>query len=423
MNILIINASIITQNKQRKYIPRGFIVIKRSEIKKIGSGDPNMADIKVRGGYKIIDASGLLVLPGLINAHVHLGDSIFQGLLNGKHTLEDYLRETEEIIEKTDLIEKERDTIVEYSLAKLIRAGTTTICGGRVADCANSWGVRNVSGYMVMNSPKLKALSINLQEQYTKEYRRNKNIGISYPAIFLHSLNKIDIGTISPVKKILKRFSDTVLILHTAETRKQEEEVRKKFGMGSIDFLYKNGLLNQKTILVHCNWLNQKDLSLIKKCKASVVQCLSSNLNVADKVLNLKDVIKKNIKICLATDGIATSETFSVLNEARRCFLYYQRKNGKHNITEQKCLDLITIEAAKVLGIDDIIGSIEENKRADLAFFRKLNKKSLLGSIGDVSGVIIDGNVKIWKNKLLVSNDKKIIKKFSKVLNKVRASI
>lgn len=421
MNILITNASIITQNRQRKYIPRGFVIIDGNEIKRVGSGDPNTADLKSE--YHVIDAKGLFVLPGFINAHVHLGESIFQGLLKGQHSLEDYLRETEKIIEKTDLIEKERGASANYSLMKLIRTGTTTICGGRVANYANQWGVRNKSCYMVMNSSKLKKFSINLQEQYTEEYKKNKDVDISYPAIFIHSLNKIDVGTISSAKKILKKFPDTILTLHIAETKKQEKEVRRKFGMGSVDFLYKNGLLNKKTVLVHCNWLSQKDLSLIKKCKASIVQCLSSNINVADRVLNLKDVIKRDIKICLATDGVATSGTFSVLDEAKRCFLYYQRKRGQYNITEQKCLDLITIEAARVLSLDDVIGSIERNKRADLVFCRKLNKKSLFKSIGDISGVIIDGNVKMWENKLLIFNDKKITEKFFEVLNRVKASI
>ena len=76
-----------------------------------------------------------------------------------------------------------------------------------------------------------------------------------------------------------------------------------------------------------------------------------------------------------------------------------------------------------MLGLDDAIGSIEKNKRADLVFCRKLNKKSLFKSIGDISGVVVDGNIKIWEGELLISNDKKITEKFAEVLNKVKALI
>ena len=420
MNILIINASILTQNKRRVYIPHGFIVVKKNKIEKVSSGNPELADLKK--DYKIIDAGGLLVLPGFINAHVHLGESVFQGLLKGKYSLEDYLEATEEITRKTNLIEKERGVIADYSLLHLMRAGTTTICGGRVADFANRWGIRNVSGYMVMNSFKLKKLSTDLEERYAKEYKKNKKISICYPAIFLHSLNKIDMRAMPSVKKILKKFPDARLILHIAETKNQEAEIKRKFGLDSIEFLRKNNLLNEKTIFIHGNWFSRGDLLLVKKYKSSLVQCLSSNINVADKVLNLRDVVKEDIKACLATDGLVTSGTFSVLAEAKKCFLYYQKKHNKDkSFSQQKCLDLITIDAAKVLGLGDVVGSIEKNKKADLIFVRnnKTRPENLLKKIGEVRGVMIDGVVKMWDYRLLNFDESIIISRFNSLVGHI----
>lgn len=416
MKTLIINAYILTQNKQRRYIPHGFIIVKDDKIQKVSLGDPELIDFK--NCSNIIDAKNLIVLPGFINAHVHLGESAFQGLFKGKYSLEDYLKVTEEITQKTDLIERGRKMIADYSLLHLIRAGTTTICGGRVVDFANKWGIRNVSGYMVMNSFKLKALSTDLEKQYNQEYKKIKKRSISYPALFIHSLNRIDLRVMLFVKKILKRFPATRLILHIAETKNQEQEIKKNFGLGSVGFLKKNNLLNKKTILIHCNWISQDDLLLVKKYQSSLVQCLSSNINIADNVLDLKEVVKNNIRVCLATDGVVTSGTFSVLKEAQRCFLYYQKKqsNGQ-NISQQKCLDLVTIEAAKVLGLDKIIGSIERNKKADLVFLKNNRGgiDKLLEKINGVHGVIIDGVVKMWDSQLLGINDKIITKKFNEL--------
>lgn len=418
MNLLIINAAILTQNKRRRHIPHGFIVVRKDKIDKVSSGDPKPNDFK--SGYKVINAKNLIVLPGFVNAHVHLGESIFQGLLKGKYSLEDYLKVTEEITRKTDLVEKERKIVADYSLLHLMKAGTTTICGGRVAGFANKWRIRNVSGYMVMNSSKLKALSIGLERQYTREYKKNKKISISYPAIFLHSLNKIDMAAMSSVKKILKSFPDVRLVLHIAETKNQEREIEEELGMSSVEFLEKNNLLNRRTILIHGNWFSQNDLSLIKKRQSSIVQCLSSNINVADKVLNLNDVIGIGIKVCLATDGVATSGTFSILEEARRCFSYY-----KNSISQQKCLDLITIDAAKVLGLNNTIGSIEKNKKADL-FFVKNNKRDdgdLFQNIGEIYGVMVDGGFKIWDSELLENDESGIINKFNLLVVKIKELI
>jgi 5-methylthioadenosine/S-adenosylhomocysteine deaminase len=418
MRILIINASIATQNKHRKYIPHGFIVVEKDKIKKISSGNPKSIDFKK--GYKVINANGLIVLPGFINAHVHLGESIFHGLFSGKYSLENYLRVTGEITQRTNLIEKERKTIADYSLLNLIKTGVTTICGGRVADLANQWGIRNVSGYMVMNSYKLRALSADLENQFVREYKKNNKTNICYPAIFLHSLNKIDAHIIPSVKRILKKFPDARLILHIAETKNQEEEVKERLGLSSVEFLIKNSLLNKKTILIHGNWLTGNDLQLVKKYQASVVQCLSSNINVADNVLNLVNVIKKDIKACLATDGLVTSGTFSVLAEAVKCFFYYKKRG--QNISQQKCLDLITIDAAKVLGLDHIVGSIEKGKKADLVFCRGMGfcENNPLNNIKEVEGIVIDGVVKMWEYRLLGFNEKLIIKKFNTLSAKVK---
>lgn len=338
MRILIKNATIITQNKNRKIIPFGFIIINNDRIVKIGNGTPLIK----KGNYsKIINASNLIILPGLINAHVHLGESAYQKLFKGSFDLEDYLQTTEEITRRTNLIEKERKTIANYSLLQLLKSNTTTIAGGRTRESAEFLGMRNISGYMVMDSFKLRQLSINLEKNFLKEYKKIKKNKLCRPALFLHSLNWINPKVLPVVKKLLKKFPDLLLFIHIAETKLQEQEIKKKFGLSSVAVLKKNCLLNKQTVLVHGNWLNSNDFELIKKNRAALVHCLSSNLRVADRHLNLKEVLQKKIPACLATDGIVTSRAFNILEETQRCFRYYKQNNQP--ISFQSLLDLITI--------------------------------------------------------------------------------
>ena len=425
MKILIKNAAIVTQNKKREYISKGFIVIKNDKLEKIIEGNPRDRDIKKSD--KIIDAKGMIVLPGLVNAHIHLGESIFEDFFKGDYSLEHYLKVTNELTEKTDLIEKGRKIIAYYSLLNLIKNGITTVCGGRTTDLSECWGMRNVSGYMLMDSFKLKKFSTDLEGKFKEEYKKIKKTKLSYPALFIHSLNTIDLALIKNVKEILNIYPETRLILHVMETKKQEREIINKFRKSSIEFLYQRGLLTDKTILIHGNWIKNADIKLVKKCRASIVHCLSSNLKVADKTLNLNKIIKNEIKSCIATDGLITSGTFSVLDEAKKCFVYHNI-NQKNSISFQKIFDMITIDAAKVLGLENIIGSIEKGKKADIVFIKKEIAdenviKMIINGKHEIYGVILDGKLKMWDKRMLMIDEKKIISKFRTLTKRIKEEI
>lgn len=428
MRILIKNVFIVTQNKKREYIPHGFIVIKNDKFEKIIDGDPENEDIKKAN--KTIDAKKMVILPGLVNAHIHLGESIFEDFFKGEYSLEHYLTVTNELTRRTDLIEGGRKIITDYSLLNLIKNGTTTICGGRTVDSSERWGIRNVSGYMLMNSFKLDFFSTEIEKKFREEYKKIKKTKLSYPALFVHSLNMVSPSLINNAKEILNKYPETRLILHIAETKKQELEIQNRFSKSSIEFLYQKGLLNNKTILIHGNWIRNEDMRIIKKCKTSIVHCLSSNLKVADKTLNLNKIIKNGIKSCIATDGLVTSGTFSILDEASKCFIYYNHKQNVNNnsISFQKILDLITIDAAKVLGLENIVGSIEKGKKADMIFIKKedIGKniiRDIIKNRHEVQSVILDGKIKVWNKRVLVANEKKVVNRFRTLTKKIKKEV
>jgi 5-methylthioadenosine/S-adenosylhomocysteine deaminase len=428
MKILIKNVSIITQNKKREYIPVGFIVIKNDKLEKIVDGNPEEKDTK--GVDKIINARKMVVMPGFINAHVHLGESVFADFFSGQYSLEYYLEMTNKLTKKTDLIENERGVIADYSLLNLIKKGTTTICGGRTTDQSEYWGMRNLSGYMLMNSFKLKEFSTDVEKKFKKEYEKIKRTRLSYPSLFVHSLDVVTPGLIKIIKNILHEYPDVRLVLHVAETKKHEQGIFAKFGVSSINFLYKNGLLNNRTILVHGNWINSGDMKIVKKCNASIVHCLSSNINVADKILNLKMAIKNGIRTCIATDGVVTSGTFSVLDEAARCYVYYKCSKNKNNnlFSFQKILDMITIDAAEVLGLESIIGSIEEGKRADLVFVEKGKTQisaleNIIKEKQKICCVMLDGKLKMWNNKMLTMDECGVMNRFRTLTKKIKKEV
>jgi len=165
--MIIINTTIITQNDTRQIIARGFIYIKDSEIVAMGSGEYS-GDLSIVG--EIIDGAEYIVSPGFINAHVHLGETIYANFVKESLPLQEYLETTNKIFLKSEAIEREREIICDYSLLQLIKNGTTTIAGGRTHRSGERSGILNISGYMLMQSPKLGKFSKGIEKQFQQFY-------------------------------------------------------------------------------------------------------------------------------------------------------------------------------------------------------------------------------------------------------------
>ena len=419
------NATIVTQNAQRKILPTASIVVEDGIIKKIST-----RNIPKRAFEKEIDASGYILFPGFINAHVHLGESIYKSFLPQNLSLQGYLKATENIVKKSPLIENSRGVVNNYSLMLLLKSGTTTVCGGRTMETGESFGLRNISGFMIMRSYKLGKYYDQLEFQFAKEYLLACRSKFSKHAIFVHSLNRVDLKKLREIRNVLNKFPDTKLIIHLSETKHDEQKVKQKLGESSTRVLSKHNLLNKNTIAVHCNYVDNRDFELIKKSGATIVHCLSSNLRVDDTTLEIEKVLAKNIPICLGTDGLATSNSLDILAEAKLVYLYHNRF-GSRKVTHQKVFDMITIDAAEALGVSQEIGSVEVGKKADLVFIRKdhplVEESDPIKSIifyaqsSMISGVMINGELKIWNGKF--AKEKKLAKDFSELQEKIRKQI
>jgi len=217
-------------------------------------------------------------------------------------------------------------------------------------------------------------------------------------------------------------------MVHVAETFEGEQEVLKKYGKSSIKVLDEFQLLNEKTLIAHATFTHDDDLRLIKLREASVVCCPTSNIVISGSILNIKKILSHKINCCIGTDGIVTGATFDLLREAHFAYIYNRVNQVYKNIVgTQEILDMITINAARALGMEKELGSIEIGKKADLLF---IEGQTLLTKAQDIPyslifhedgrsvfGVMIDGELKLW-NRLLVGtskSEKSIIDKYSRL--------
>jgi len=396
MEKIIYNCSIITQNKNRKIIPRGYIVF-GEKIKKVGEGNPSKNFLKK---YESYDLRGQIITPGFINTHIHLGETLFRRIVKKNTTLHSYLKITENFYKKNPQIESKRKIISNYSLLLATKSGTTTICGGRVRKYSRTWGIRNISGFMLMKSAKLSKYydrSMVLQNALRQSTELNKT------GVFIHSLNTVDQKKLEQIQKLLlKIHSPFIIMIHVAESLRNENEIKKKWGAGSVTILNNYKLLTPHTLLIHGTFFTNNDLTLIKKYKVKIAHCPSSNLLLSGHTLQIKKLLNKGIRCSIATDGYATSGTLDVLEEARRAYLIHKKK-----ISAQQIFDMITIDAAHCLSIERITGSLEKKKYADFTIIKpqsrlklKRTPRLLLTQKNTVTGVIVNGKW-LWKNEKL----------------------
>lgn len=350
---LIKNALLITMCHNQSF--EGDILIKNGVIKKIGK------NLKVNKG-RIIDGSNLVILPGLINAHFHFGETVFRGLIK-KGNLEDYLKFTIDFNKKHKNYDEFRVSSANISATESMLTGTTMVCASRNWEIARKCGLRAIACYPLMKTQKIKSFLNNIPSQYEIALK-NKTPLISI-GIFLHSLPYVNQNILKILKKLMKQGKISLLTVHTGESKAEVEKTVKLYGKKPIEVLNQYGLLNKKTLLVHCVHLSKNEKNLILKKKPAVCLCPISNLQLKEKLPDINFFLNNNVRFCLGTDGLATGGSASLLSVAKITGLLFN--NPK--LTEKKLLSLITKDAANCLSKK--LGIIKEGMPADLAMFSR----------------------------------------------------
>jgi 5-methylthioadenosine/S-adenosylhomocysteine deaminase len=159
-----------------------------------------------------------------------------------------------------------------------------------------------------------------------------------------------------------------ILHIHLAETRHEQAQMTKQNGMRVIEYLDSIGALSKKMLAAHCVWLTKSEIQLLAKAGVSVAHCPVSNMKLADGgVAPLPEMFDAGISVGLGTDGAASNNSLDMFDTVKMCALIHKATRWDPTILKvQKALDLVTIEGAQALGVEEEIGSLEVGKRADL---------------------------------------------------------
>lgn len=418
-NLILKDSDILTREKGRWVLKsRASVIIKNEYINKISFDKVSFKN------YQALDCRNKIIMPGLCNAHLHLGDTIFRGIINNV-TLNEYLKKTERYNKKfNDFFRRKISSAL--TLLDLIRNGTTSCCVARgwpLLKDVDFFGMNILTGYVLMNIKRLEEDYKNFEKKffiYKKEIKEfSPNLKI---AIFIHSLELIDKNLLMKLKRIIET-EKIKLVIHAGEVIRRNKK-------SDLEVLAEYGLLSRNAILVHCVNLSKNDFGLLRKFRPNVVLCPTSNLKLLSGVVDFKKLLETNSNICIATDGGATNNSFNLFTEAKLATLLYSYFAKRFILTENQLLDFIITNPLKALGFDKV-GLIKEGYKADLITIDKnfigiQPKRSLINNLifsGDsamIKDVIIGGKLIINEGKFLSKiKVAKIINLFNKLCNKI----
>ncbi len=360
MITLIKNGTVISMDLKRdKQFEIMDVVFSDNKIIYVGNG--------YHGEYdKVIDATGKIVMPGLINCHTHLGMSIFRAT-NDDLTLDSWLNDKIWPIE-----DKLTDDDLYYttllSMVEMIKTGSTCFNDmyfgykGSIP-AIKKCGVRGIYGRCLMgNMDKDSICRVDDFKKLYEEYKDDDKIRLS---IAPHALYTCNLEYLKLCSDLAKEY-DLPIHIHLSENMNEVKTVTNKFGMKPMEVLDKVVMLEKRVILGHGTFLSDSEINMIKDCDVSVCTNPVSNLNLGCGIADLVKYKKNGINVCLGTDGQGSGNS---LNLFYTMSLVDYLQKGKYEdptvMSSYDVLKMATINGAKALGIDDI-GSIEVGKKADI---------------------------------------------------------
>jgi cytosine/adenosine deaminase-related metal-dependent hydrolase len=422
-NILIKNGTLVTMDENDSIVESD-LLIRNGRIENIGKGF-NEAD-------ETIDAANCAVLPGFVQTHIHLCQTLFRGAADDL-SLIDWLRQR---VWKMEAAHDE-DSIRASALlgvAELIKGGTTcALTMETVAHTEEVFRVIEETGFRATSGKCM----MDKGAEVPKELQEETETSIRESLSLLEKWNNRADGRIrycfaprfavSCTKELLERVAHlsrehgVMIHTHASENKTEIEIVENETGLRNIIYLDSVGLAASHVLLAHCIHLNDEEIEILTSTKTKVSHCPSSNLKLGSGIARVKELLERDVYVSLGADGAPCNNRLDMFTEMRSASLLQKVIHGPEALPAQRTLRMATIDGAKALGLENEIGSLEEGKKADIII---VDLKSLHASphptdivsalvysaqSSDVLTTIIGGNVLMRERNLLTMNESKII--------------
>lgn len=442
---IIIPKQIITVNSKDEILLNHILEIKDDKI--ISIRKFNSEELKDPNA-EIINAENLTLIPGFVQTHIHLCQTLFRGLADDLELL-DWLQlkifPYENAHNKNSL-----KVSAQLGIYELLKGGTTTILDMGtlrhqeiIFEELISSGIRTIAGKCMIDINDLFPSFVESTEhelKFTYELassfhnKENGRIKYGFAPRFVLSCSE---NLLRETKEIMKDFPGSIYHTHSSENKNELEEVRKKFHKNNIEYFESIGVLDEHSVLAHCIHINENEIQIMKRNNSRISHCPSSNLKLGSGIANIPKYLKEGINVSLGADGAPCNNHLSIFNEMKLAALIQKPIYGPKVLNAKTIFKLATIEGAKALHLDNEIGSIEVGKKADIVLL-DLEKPTLslhdenehiysnivyAASSENVHSVMIDGKWIVRNNQSLIYDEKELFNngkmELKKLLNRI----
>ena len=400
---------VVTMDPARTEHAVGHVVVEDGRISSVGAGRYAAPPVGPARPARVVDATGCVATPGLVNTHHHLYQWATRGLAVDS-TLFGWLTELYPVWGGID-----EDVVGAAAAAGagwLARTGCTTVMdhhyvfpaeGGDVLgaeiEAVRGLGLRFLA---TRGSMDLGRSDGGLPPDHVVE-RIDDILAATATAVDTHhdpspdSMLRIGVAPCSPFSvtrdlleqaALLARDKGVRLHTHLAETRDELDYCREHLGQTPVEFMESVGWLGRDVWFAHGIHFGDADLATLGATGTGVAHCPSSNARLGAGICRTRDLVDHGAPVGLGVDGAASNEATSLVEEARHALLFARAKGGPEALGVRDALALATIGGARVLGWDDQVGSLEAGKQADIALWR-LDTLSHAGIADPVAGIVL----------------------------------
>ena len=369
-NILIHNA-LLWASVDTPPIAGGSVLVTGDRIRRVGVFDCT-ADRR-------IDAGGCLLMPGLVQGHVHLCQTIFRGIAEDLALLpwlRTYIWPMEAAHDEASI----RASAL-LTMAEMIRGGTTTFMSmetvrhtGVACDVVDETGMMGIVGHCLMDkSGGYDPLAVDIDDglatcdRLLDRWRTHDRVRIAVAPRFALSCTGENLKRAAD----FARANDLMLHTHSSEQEEEVKLVRERTGKDNIDYLASVGLSGSDVGLAHCVHTKPHERERLRNAGTRVLHCPSANLKLASGIAPIPEYLAAGILVAIGADGAPCNNRMDNFLEMREAALIQKPRLGPDALSAKDVVRMATSMGAEVLNWESEIGTLEEGKRANLILVRQ----------------------------------------------------
>ena len=366
VDIVIRGGTVVTMDPGRRILESGTVVVRGERIEAVlEAGEP------IPAARETVDATGHLVIPGLVNTHGHIAMSLLRGIADDlilMEWLEDYIfpaegkNVTPEFVYWGSLL-----GCIEMALS-----GTTTFTDQyyfeeEVARATDRAGLRGVLGQTIIGFPvpdyATPEEALASTEKFIKTYKDHPRVT---PSVAPHALYTTSLEVVEQAYRLAQRY-EVPFQIHAVEPPTENDAVKEKLGKETIAALDDAGILTPGVVLHHSIWLSDEDIERIARGGAATSHNPESNMKTASGLARVPDLVAAGVTVGLGTDGPASNNNLDMFEEMDTAAKLHKLLREDPTVMPAKTVfELATLGGAKALGLEESIGSIEPGKLADI---------------------------------------------------------